>query len=71
MIKYWSMSTLLSTEIWVHCSINLHQRPYIKNSGKLLLFEVLWTICNKIEKYRKWLTESPLEKDLTLFSTES
>ena len=25
----------------------------LTNSGKLLIFDILWIICNKIEKYRK------------------
>ena len=60
----------LSTEIWVYCGISLYEDPYVKNSGKLLIFDILWIICNKLEKYRKWLRKGPLEKDLIFFYTE-
>ena len=43
---------------------------YIKNSGKWLMFDILWIICNKIEKYRKCVRKGSLEKELTSFSTE-
>ena len=39
----------------------------IKNSGKLLIFDILWIICDKIKKYRKWIGKGPLEKDVTFF----
>ena len=61
-MKYWNISAL-----W-HKSFS--KVPISKNSGKLLIFETLWIICNKIEKYRKWIWKGTLEKDLTFFSTE-
>ena len=47
------------------------ERPlYQKSSGKLLIFDIPWVICNKKEKYRKWLRKGPLEEHLTFSSTE-
>ena len=42
----------------------------ISKTGKLLIFDILWIICDKIEKYRKWLRKDPLEKGLSFFSIE-
>ena len=60
-VKYWNMS-ILWYKSWYY--------PYIKNSGKLLIFDILWIICHKIEKYKKWIRKGPLEKDLIFSSTE-
>ena len=38
--------------------------PYIKNSRKLLVFDILWIICTKVEKHRKCPRKDPLEKYL-------
>ena len=39
----------------------------ISKTGKLLIFDILWIIYNKIEKYRKVTKKIPLEKDLMCF----
>ena len=40
----------------------------LTNSGKLLIFDILWIICNKIEKYRKWLRKGALDLTFPLLN---
>ena len=42
--------------------------PYIKNSRKLLVFDILWIICTKVDLI--FLFFFSLEKDLAFFSDE-
>ena len=50
------MSNLTKVEVLTHKYIVVQvfiKDPYIKNGRKLLIFVILWIICNKTEKYRK------------------
>ena len=42
----------------------------ISKTGKLLIFDIQWIICNKIKKYGKWLRKGLWEKDLRFSSTD-
>ena len=42
----------------------------ISKTGKLLIFDILWIIYNKIEKYRKVTKKMSFRKRFNVFSTE-